>query len=189
VINNWQPQKYSCTRHQNLPSINTAGFHFAAFESDLLSLEFQGSTLGVRWVSFPKTFKTNKIERMSGNSVRYPCTVKYLWLRSVSARAILKLCFKIYFAVNCNDNFNETFSLSAGTGTIALLASMNNELWISRLTGWAHLLADTLNNELWISAFQQNNELWWWSWKYWWPNKTYKALRVKVHNFDKRYKQ
>jgi len=37
---------------------------------------------------------------------------------------------------------------------------MNNELWISRLTGWAYLLADTMNNELWISAFQQNNELW-----------------------------
>ena len=155
------------------PNAETDGHHFP-YSGPAWVFRIPGLCFRCTRVSFPKTFKTEN-RKMSGNSIRYPCTVKYLWLGSMSARAILKLALKIYFAMNCNDKFNETFSLSAGTGTIAIKAPMNNKLWIFRLTGWAHLLADTMNNELWISAFQQNNELWRWSWKYWWPNKTYKT--------------
>ena len=131
------------------------------------SLESQGSALGVIRVFFPKIFKNKKNRRMSGNSVRYPCTVKYLWLGSVSAAAIFKLALKIYFAMNCNDEFNETFSFSAGTGTIAIKAPMNNELWISRLMGRARTMNSTgrnyeqwtLNIKHWILHWMINNKM------------------------------
>ena len=136
-------------------NIDSDSHYFASLGLVLpVFLESQGSALGVIGVSFPKTFKTRN-RKVSGNSVRYSCTVKYLWLGSVSARAILKLSLKYTLLWIAMIRSMKHFLCRRILGPklwIVIKAPMNNELWIFRSTRWAqlwNLLADTMNNVLW----------------------------------------
>ena len=133
---------------------DTDSHHFSSLGPVLpVSLESQGSALGVTRVSFPKTFKTRN-RKVSGNLVCYPCTAKYLWLGSVSARAILKLSLKYTLLWIAMIRSMKHFVCRPVLGPklwIAIKAPMNNELWIFCSTGWAqlwNLLADTMNTVL-----------------------------------------
>jgi len=110
---------------------DTESHHFSSLGPILpVSLESQGSALGVTRVSFPKTFKTRN-RNVSDNSVRYSCIYCQIPLIGISERARnFKTCFKIYFAMNCIDKINETFSLSAGTMTKTMNRHKDaNEQW------------------------------------------------------------